>query len=148
VLLQSVLRGPGPPGTLRINPESAKSADNEKAADRAGLILSSRGLGYCDAQQHRGQHDAPEYPAGSRDPVRRPFGKKAPPARSSHMSLITSVALSPHHRRRGPPQPGERPAARVCVVGKPEKRQHSHQSGSHLENPGSICLLSFAVFIA
>jgi hypothetical protein len=71
-----VLRGLGPPGTLRINPESAKSADNEKAADRAGLILSSRCLGYCDANQLRGQHDASEYPAGSRDPAQRPFGKK------------------------------------------------------------------------
>ncbi len=48
----------------------------KKPADRAGLILSSRCLGYCDAHQHRGQHDPPEYRAGSSDPTQRPFSKK------------------------------------------------------------------------
>ena len=39
---------------LRINPETAESAHDEKAADQAGLILSSRCLGYSGANQHRG----------------------------------------------------------------------------------------------
>jgi hypothetical protein len=56
--------------------------------------------------------------------------------------------LSPHRRRRGPPRPGEWPAPRVCVDGKPKKRQQSHQFGSHLGIPGSICILSFAVSFA
>jgi hypothetical protein len=42
---------------------------------------------------------------------------------------------------------GDRPVPRVCTVGKPEKRQHSHQFGRHLGNPNSIRLLSFAGFI-
>ena len=42
----------------------------------------------------------------------------------------------------------EWPAPRVCVVGKPKKRQQSHQFGSHLGIPGSICILSFAVSFA
>lgn len=29
----------------------------KKLADRAGLTLSSRSLGYCDANQYRDQHD-------------------------------------------------------------------------------------------
>jgi hypothetical protein len=74
--------------------------------------LSSRCLGYCDANQHWGQHDAQNIqPAlvirrGAR------LARRAPLARSSHMSLITGAALPPHRRRRGPPRPGERPAIR------------------------------------
>jgi hypothetical protein len=81
-------------------------------------------------------------------------GRRTEPHKISLFALLDRAIQEfmnhpyPHRRRRGPPQPGERPAPRVCVVGKPEKRQHSHQFGSHLENPGSIYLLSFAVFIA
>lgn len=46
------------------------------------------------SNQHRGQHNAPEYPAGPRDPARRPFSKKGTVGRSSHMSLITGTHLT------------------------------------------------------
>ena len=80
-------------GALRINSETAESADNEKSADRAGLILSSRCLGYCDANQHRASTTLQNIqPAlvirrGAR------LARRALPAGSSHMSLITGYAV-------------------------------------------------------
>jgi hypothetical protein len=53
------------------------SSSSDEEATRIGLILSSRCLCYCcEADQHQGQHNAPEYPAYSRNPARRPFGGK------------------------------------------------------------------------
>jgi hypothetical protein len=85
---------------------------------------------------------------------RAPHFDLGEPHKLSLFALLISTVqefmnhLSPHRRRRGPPRPGEWPAPRVCVDGKPKKRQQSHQFGSHLGIPGSICILSFAVSFA
>ena len=57
----------------------------------------------------------------------------------NHLALIVIVA---DHRGWGAAR-----TSRLCC-GEPEKRQHSRQFGNHLENHGSIFILSFAVSFA
>jgi hypothetical protein len=50
------------PGRVRDmkNGDLGFGHDQTALVSKPGLILSNRCLGYCDANQHRGRHDAPE----------------------------------------------------------------------------------------
>jgi hypothetical protein len=67
---------------------------------------SSRCLGYCDADQHQGQHATPEYPADSSQSGTTPvFARRVPPAGSSRrVFLLTVVIVADHPGLASSPQ--------------------------------------------